>query len=449
MTTRIQPIAIVLAAFVTLAMLPLLSQAQNVGIEVPVPTAKLDVNGTIRAGTNRWAAMGNHPSYPGDSLVLWRYGSDYALMADTTRLYLNTPATGANQIDFRAGNQYRNYMDGRTGNYGIGGYPANTTKLYVNSINANWATLFLNYDAVGAANRSVVYYAYGGGYGTYVDVPNATSGTYLTYIEKNDGVNPAQPILHVGGTGNIGIGNLSTTVKLQIKGDHTNTGIRMFSDQFNQGYDGANTAHLSIFSEADGLGIGNNVDNTYARITGTRGGSFIRLRQDRANFVVINAAGTSIQSFAVMRSFSPPWGPQNNGAIKIGNNHTLNAHDNTWLYTGNQTNGVFAGTGIATDRVYTTWFQLVAGGANGRVLRAQDAAGTGQWQDFSVLGYDAMPAGHMVGLCVTNSGNNCNTGVRAPITGWGTGCPTGYTFREHGSRYDSNTNRRSFSCFKN
>lgn len=65
--------------------------------------------------------------------------------------------------------------------------------------------------------------------------------------------------------------------------------------------------------------------------------------------------------------------------------------------------------------------------------------------------YANMPQGTMVGLCIRNTSNgccNCNAGVKAPITGWGAGCPSGYSWQQIAARWEGLNERWVYTCIK-
>ncbi|OQB10994.1 MAG: hypothetical protein BWY16_00715 [Candidatus Omnitrophica bacterium ADurb.Bin205] len=83
--------------------------------------------------------------------------------------------------------------------------------------------------------------------------------------------------------GRVGIGTASPVAKLEVKGGHGDSQIRLFSDQYSQGIGGVNTANLNLWASEPGwtwtgAGIGNNVINTSAggltRVNTSRGGSY-------------------------------------------------------------------------------------------------------------------------------------------------------------------------------
>ena len=100
----------------------------NVGIGITTPGSKLDVAGTIRGG-NADTNIGNHPSYGTTYGAFWRQGADYSLLTDGTNTFLNAPVATGN-VYFRSANADRMFLQGSTGNVGIG-TTAPATKLHV------------------------------------------------------------------------------------------------------------------------------------------------------------------------------------------------------------------------------------------------------------------------------------------------------------------------------
>lgn len=90
----------------------------NIGIGTLNPGAKLDVVGTIRGG-NGDTNIGNHPTYGSTYGAFWRQGADYSLLTDGTNTFLNAPVSTGN-IYFRSANTDKLFLQGSTGNVGIG-----------------------------------------------------------------------------------------------------------------------------------------------------------------------------------------------------------------------------------------------------------------------------------------------------------------------------------------
>ncbi len=100
--------------------------------------------------------------------------------------------------------------------------------------------------------------------------------------------------------GSVGIGTTAPQKKLEIKGDHSSTQARLFSDHYGQGIDGVNTAVMSLWASEPGwtwggVGIGNNINGSpyYGRVTNTRGGSYIRLLDNTISLRTLNSSGTN------------------------------------------------------------------------------------------------------------------------------------------------------------
>jgi hypothetical protein len=90
----------------------------NVGIGSSSPGSKLDVSGTVRSG-NADTNAGNHPSYGTGYSAFWRQGADYSLLTDGTNSFLNAPNSAGN-VYFRTANGDKMFLQGSTGNFGIG-----------------------------------------------------------------------------------------------------------------------------------------------------------------------------------------------------------------------------------------------------------------------------------------------------------------------------------------
>jgi hypothetical protein len=97
----------------------LIRASGGVGIGTNSPGAALDVNGSIRAGTNTSykAMMGVHPSYGPSYAMWWMEGRDYSLLANGNDTMLNSTAGG--NVYIRTGNTDRMIVR-NSGNVGIG-----------------------------------------------------------------------------------------------------------------------------------------------------------------------------------------------------------------------------------------------------------------------------------------------------------------------------------------
>lgn len=96
----------------------------------------------------------------------------------------------------------------------------------------------------------------------------------------------------------------------------------------------------------------------------------------------------------------------------------------------------------------------------GFILQSNDAAGNASWVSSNTVvnnvnnsnNYNILPTGSHVGLCVRNTNDgccNCNAKIMAPITGWGSGCPAGYTFEQIAARWNGLNERWVYACIKN
>ena len=99
--------------------------------------------------------------------------------------------------------------------------------------------------------------------------------------------------------GTVGIGTTSPNTKLEIKGGHGDSQLRIYSI----GDGGTNDAYLSLWASEPGwtytgAGIGNNINGSayYGRINTARGASYIRLLDNSLYFNTINTSGTDINN---------------------------------------------------------------------------------------------------------------------------------------------------------
>jgi hypothetical protein len=133
----------------------------------------------------------------------------------------------------------------------------------------------------------------------------------------------AQTIYVPGGTvgnntsnSNVGIGTSAPSQRLTIQAGHGDTQLRLFSDLWGQGADGANTSILTLWASEPGwtwtgAGIGNNVVNSVGivRVTATRGASYIRFLDNSITLNTIDSQGNDRYGIIV-----------NNGNVGIGTN---------------------------------------------------------------------------------------------------------------------------------
>jgi hypothetical protein len=104
-----------------------------------------------------------------------------------------------------------------------------------------------------------------------------------------------------GTNGNIGIGTTAPSQKLEIKGGHTTTKLRMYADN------GVNPpAYLSLWASEPGVlyngaGIGNNVNGSpyYGRINISYGSSYIRFLTNGIRFNVVSSTGIVYDALSV------------------------------------------------------------------------------------------------------------------------------------------------------
>ncbi|HEY3357839.1 MAG TPA: hypothetical protein VGQ83_31600, partial [Polyangia bacterium] len=101
--------------------------------------------------------------------------------------------------------------------------------------------------------------------------------------------------------GNVGIGTTAPGAKLEVKGGHGDTVLRLYS----LGDGGANSAYLNFWASEPGwtytgVGIGNNMINGYyGRIQTTRGASYIRLLDNQIYFNTVTGTGADVTGLAI------------------------------------------------------------------------------------------------------------------------------------------------------
>jgi Chaperone of endosialidase len=112
----------------------------------------------------------------------------------------------------------------------------------------------------------------------------------------------------------LGLGTTTPGQKFEIKGWHTDTRMRLFSDNNNEGIGGVHTALLSLWASEpgvsrDGVGIGNNIKGStyYGRENLAKWASYMRLLDNSLLLNTIDAVGTDMWWLAV-----------NNGNVGIG-----------------------------------------------------------------------------------------------------------------------------------
>jgi hypothetical protein len=129
------------------------------------------------------------------------------------------------------------------------------------------------------------------------------------YLDNPDGgifLRTTTTGLLVDSRGNVGVGTANPGQKLSIQAGHTDTQLRLFSDAYGQGVNGANTSILSLWASEpgwtwDGVGIGNNVVNSggIVRVTTTRGGSYMRLLNNQIFLNTIDSQGVDRSAIVV------------------------------------------------------------------------------------------------------------------------------------------------------
>ncbi|MDD5129795.1 MAG: tail fiber domain-containing protein [Candidatus Omnitrophica bacterium] len=122
------------------------------------------------------------------------------------------------------------------------------------------------------------------------------SGTYDWEITDGDG-GEVDSLADLVVEGNVGIGTASPGTKLELKGGHGDTLLKLYS--IGDGASGDATLNLWASEPGwtyTGAGIGNNINKSayYGRLNTARGASYIRLLDNAIYFDTINSAGADV-----------------------------------------------------------------------------------------------------------------------------------------------------------
>jgi hypothetical protein len=188
----------------------------------------------------------------------------------------------ANAYHFRdASSTTKLYMDSSTGNVGIG-TTSPRTKLNVTSGTSAGVTPTLG----SANNSSAIFTNSVNAYGLNV-MPSGTGDVHLQ-VQRFDGVTSVYDLNLQPLGGNVGIGTTDPVNKLEIKGSHGDTMLRLFADNAPSGAQ----ASLHLWASEpgitfDGVGIGANVNGSigYGKLTNGLPSSAIRFHNGEFKFV--------------------------------------------------------------------------------------------------------------------------------------------------------------------
>jgi len=125
-------------------------------------------------------------------------------------------------------------------------------------------------------------------------------------------------------------------------------------------------------------------------------------------------------------------------------------NQHTWFPYTDGNNYISANATHIRSASYGTYaiFNQSLGGSGDVFVMANNS---GVLYKSSTSPYANMPQGTMVGLCIRNTSSgccNCNAGVKAPITGWNTGCPSGYSWQQIAARWEGLNERWVYTCIK-
>ena len=205
-----------------------ISDAGNVGIGTSTPAAKLDVVGTIRGG-NADTNIGNHPSYGSAYGAFWRQGADYSLLTDGSNTYLNAPI-GTGNVHFRSANADKMFLQGSTGNVGIGTTSPNYKLDVAGNINSSGTITGNNIIAKYQDVAEWVPASHALPAGTVVTLDptksNHVEASSKAYDTRVAGVISAQPGIALGERGDNKV-LVATTGRVRLKVDTSNGPIQV------------------------------------------------------------------------------------------------------------------------------------------------------------------------------------------------------------------------------